>query len=379
MKIRKKNMEDALFYCNSTVSLISSIQIRLTELMRENADILITDDVKGASEIAARMKRLKLFRKVIYVKGRNFEYKGAGRLKHLAKIIKANFDDAETKRYIDLLGNDKRGWDILYFYDYNLFLCALYDLSLSENRSVRCVRFDEGILCYPNLDKMKGKRILINEMLRKLRKKSGLLPAIQMYEIFLPEVLKEFVTSARILKKIEEVKRNGETHRILNELYCFSISQFIFPQRYIYFSSPYRNDGIEVDDTDLLNQLAKRLGKENIIVKSHPRDRENKYEKQGFCIIRDSYIPWEIVQMNKDFRNKVFLSLTSASIVNAQIMFNETIEAYYLFPCIKTNDLSYISLCKKVSGVLKVLQSKGICLKTKIINDISSIPFYQVS
>ena len=84
-----------------------------------------------------------------------------------------------------------------------------------------------------------------------------------------------------------------------------------------------------------MKQLAQQVGKENIMVKIHPRNPENRFEKLGFKTNKDTSIPWEVILMNiDDVSNKVFITIASQAILNPIMIFGLTIKAYSLYPCL---------------------------------------------
>ena len=81
--------------------------------------------------------------------------------------------------------------------------------------------------------------------------------------------------------------------------------------------------------------------------------------------------------MSSDCGDKILLSLTSTAIIGASAMTGDSIEAYYLFPCINTVDRRYRVLCNKVDLILDELHNNDSCKNSVIINDINKIPVFR--
>ena len=132
-------------------------------------------------------------------------------------------------------------------------------------------------------------------------------------------------------------------------------------------------DGKKIEEDQLVKQLAESLGKDNVIIKVHPRDTRNIYRNMGLEILENSEIPWEIIQLNNEFSDKIFISLSSGSILNASAMLNENIRTYYLFPCIKGKDQAFDEYCLVLGKLVKELQGLGYCTHHEIISQIDKI------
>lgn len=58
--------------------------------------------------------------------------------------------------------------------------------------------------------------------------------------------------------------------------------------------------GAGVNDVELIEALADKVGKQNMMVKIHPRNPVNRFEKLGYKTNHNTAIPWEVIVMNTD-------------------------------------------------------------------------------
>ena len=99
-------------------------------------------------------------------------------------------------------------------------------------------------------------------------------------------------------------------------------------------------------------KIADIVGKENLLVKLHPRNKVDRFSKYGITTNKTIGMPWEVIQMNNNFSDKVFLTIASGSVLASKLYFGDNIKTYLLFNC--TNKMSnmvgeeYFAYLKKV-------------------------------
>ena len=108
----------------------------------------------------------------------------------------------------------------------------------------------------------------------------------------------------------------------------------------------------EIGDVALMDRVAELVGKENIFVKIHPRNRENRFEQAGYATNRDTAMPWELIVLNSSFERTLFMTVGSSAATNPYTIFG--IPAKVVFLCELVEDKS-----KLRNGVLD--QTKKVC------------------
>ena len=110
------------------------------------------------------------------------------------------------------------------------------------------------------------------------------------------------------------------------------------------------------------------------IASTNKIDKRTIYAENGLHVMANSYIPWEIFQLNGDFSEHVFVTLSSSSILNACAMLGDNIESYILYPCVQGKNIEFDKRQQSVfEPTLKALQKNGVCLYHRIIDDINEI------
>ncbi len=105
-------------------------------------------------------------------------------------------------------------------------------------------------------------------------------------------------------------------------------------KKYFFFTSVYDFEGGEpIGEYELVCKIADLVGKENLLVKTHPRDVRTIYEDEGFIVDKNSDIPWEAIQLSKDFSDKVFLTATSGSVLAGSFMSENPPKTFFMHKC----------------------------------------------
>ena len=102
-------------------------------------------------------------------------------------------------------------------------------------------------------------------------------------------------------------------------------------EKVVYFDSPDMADGYLSTGIDILDIIANYVGKENIIVKLHPRNVVNRYELRGYKTIKSECRLWEMAYFDDTIRNKVFVSELSTATITAKTIFGIDIPSINIF------------------------------------------------
>ena len=207
------------------------------------------------------------------------------------------------------------------FSAYNkLFYYSLIRLGMSPQVHL----YEEGITTYviDIMNNMNNDGMLHGFYGRQSLKKA--LVEVLLYE---PELygLESTKNLVHPLPKIEENKTE------LVELYKKVFGTYTLPeQKYIFLEEAFVKDGILSTDVELVDELASIVGKDNICVKIHPRNQVNRYAFRGYQTFPSTTVPWEIVLLTNDLKDKVLVTVSSASSITAKQVLNKPMSAIQL-------------------------------------------------
>lgn len=308
-----------LAYCTTYYHLFNIIQLKLTKLSNENVDLLLSSDVDFTT-LEKPLKKSGLFNNVILSPIKNVfwckefnEIKSFERSSYFFSKVKSGHGLAIDEYYEHLyIGLDDA---------YNKFLYYC----LSKNTDNVAVHFyDEGTASYVTS---------ISERLKKDgiphdhfgRKNFNL--AIKEILLYAPEI--RIVKDVYPVNPIPKIDRhNMDIKTIFNSI--FSYHEFT-EKKYIYFESASFQDFMPTMDIDVLDMVANIVGKENIVIKLHPRTKNDRFTRRGYSVMPSENLPWEIYAMNESVEDKVFLSNASTAALTSKIIFDVSIHTINLF------------------------------------------------
>lgn len=357
-----------LFSCNTYMQLLTAIRIRCTMFEDAKADILLSDHSVNAQDVGERLRGTGIFDRIRVVQSKFIIY-SQSKLEDVKDVLALTFETGG--RYERLLWDDCL-YDMVLYYNQN-DLCALYAYEKSRRMKsqVKACCFEEGILSYSVMSKPNpGGRMKAIMWLRRLLRKQNMLEETAEYFCYYPDLF----PNGRVIP-VPRLKCDDMAFlSMINTVFAYHPDHETYPQRYIFFASSSDIDGTPVGETELVLQIAELVGRENLLVKMHPRDDRDVYEKQGITVSRNSAIPWEVIQLNQDFSNHVFLTVSSGSVVNASAMLGDKVPTFFLYPLVKGRNTSIDSYCENtIQPTLDKLKQIGALQSVKTAYDLQDI------
>lgn len=334
-------------------------------------DILITDYSAASEDIAKRVKQLSIFRRVGFARIKRFETEKS-KVRNLKDIIQINFYKPGNNNYFLSCEGLDEDYNELFFYNNSPLIYALYDF-YSAKCQVKLCRFEEGVFSYRdhNKDYSTWKK-RISKILRskKIVRRDEPLSMVHDFYCLLPSLYDNpFGYNIHKIPSID--KTNKDEIEQLNRIFDYSNDNEAI-SRFLFLASAEDLNRKPIGETKIIEEVIKKVGKENILIKKHPRDDRGYFEDLNIKTVKRSDIPWEIIQANIDCKGKIFITIASGSIIGASILLGEEIEGYLLFPMVKGNNTNFDYYCNNsVKYVLDRLHEKGKCNKIKIVDSIA--------
>lgn len=336
-------MSRRVFICNTVFQVLVATWINHKYFHDcKETDIIISNHMNNACDISDRMRKYGEFANTFFVESLDVARYNIpqGRCEHIkneldpCKYVKRNFD-------LDV------DYDHIFVSNLDGFSKLFFSAVLKRNSNVNVHIFEDSLSTYsklfgswfknsgrPNYDFLH--RVLYDYVCRK-------------------EYIKDYVKDIWLLnpeflqwdpgvpvKTVEKINPKDEVYlEICNKVFGYYDSKDLYDKKYIFMEESFFADGKEIPDVDLLNRIAKRVGKENIMVKIHPRNPVNRFEKLGYKTNVDTGIPWELICMNMtDLDNKILLTVSSNSILNPIMNFGIPVKAFSLYGVINQSNNS---------------------------------------
>ena len=339
--------ERALFICNTPFQVFVSSWIKHSLLRDIKADISISNHMKGGKELCEHICESGLFEQIFYSETLDLD-----NWKLPDGFIKQRIHTLFPKRYLKKFTNlNNTAYSQIYFSNINLFPLWVYrTLWRRQKTKPKLYVFEDGLSTYTDFTVKKYDTYKTTEytgvkrfLHRYIYKDVSLYGNIESVLVFNPELVTWDILKTQEIKKVDvddSVFKNA-----VNTIFQYNKSVDVYDKKYIFFEESFYADGNEINDVELIEQIAKKIGKENIMVKIHPRNPDNRFAELGFETNRDISIPWEVIILNLgDVSEKIFITILSGSITNPILIFGKKIRAYSLYNLIDKETVNKIPM-----------------------------------
>lgn len=360
-----------LFICNTYMQLITAVQIKRKMYKDEEADLILTDHSVLAEEAARGVSATGVFDRVKMVETKYVYTQGI--MERITDVFRLVFHVG--KKYKSWLWDDGKGYDFIFYYNFEMSLYSIADASIKVGKMPTFIQYEEGLSSY-NAIMLHAKFGLRGTLIctcRKLLGKCLIFENTSSFYCYCPEIFK--TDSGKSLVKIPSLDRKDHTLvTTLNRIFDYDPSKADFHKKYIFFASSADIDGENVEEEKLVKKVAEIVGVENLLVKTHPRDGRSIYEDSGIEVMKHSNVPWEVIQLNHDFTEHIFLTLGSGSVLSASAMLDDQITTYYFYPMVRERNEAFFQKNETIIGkTLEGLYKLGKCKTHKICDTLKPL------
>lgn len=300
-------MKKVLFAAESVYQLFNAIILRMTEKENDECDLILSEATVWPSDIISNLKGIHLFDKIVFPETKKQEW---------------DFWDLDQEKRYEVYRNPKAFfscgypvepvYDELFFPIDHIFWKMIYNYEVSNGRVPDIYMYDEGVRAYTmELSKTDDKPF------SKDAYNPSFVNSIKAYYLHQPQLysLTEYPYE---LKKIQNPTNNEKLRQAIQAVYGFESAP---NEKYIYMEDFFFADHLIGNDFDLFKKITQIIGKDNIIVKRHPRDKFDRFTPWGVNTMQKNVIPWEVQLLLNDYSEKVLVSVSSTSILTPFLIF----------------------------------------------------------
>jgi len=274
------------------------------------ADIIISDHFSGGEIICERIKESgKIFSEVYYAKTKKYYDSN-----YNSKINKIK--SLLTKKIIEETIQLNNNYDFYFCANADPFSVLLYNyLKKFNNRKLKACWFEDGLGTY-SFDKVYFERKNISLKYSLFKKIFGikiLTDEIYNFFVFRPECM-DWKPNAAIIKIPAIDKNDKEIINSLNAFWGYNNCKDNYNKKMIFFEDGFGDWDSNID-VEIVKNFSEKVGKDNIIVKIHPRNSRNRFKELGFTTNVTLSIPWEVIALNTNVENTLLLTMYSQSVI----------------------------------------------------------------
>lgn len=308
-----------LIRCQSVYQLFNAINLAKNVLINREIDIVLTATT-DFSEYITPLKNCHLFRRVLlsedtpetYINWRGLDEKQRNDIfTHPEKyVFKFDTEPAYSDYFIAVADEYNK---IFYYY---MISCGYYP---------NIHFYEDGMNSYILNNKTNCDKDFIRH---ELYGKHSFPLNIKDQYTYEPQVAinKEQTISYLRIPRLQA--NNKKIKKIYNSVFP---SEPMPKEKYIFLEEAFYCDGIASTDVELVEELAQMVGKENIIIKLHPRNDYDRFTPRGFKVMKKNKAPWEMTLLNADLSSKVFVTVSSTSALTSGIVFEKPFTSIFLF------------------------------------------------
>lgn len=331
---RLKSDKYVLAVVDSPIQLLNTLNImETTSYGKMKWDILILENSNFGRTIFDRISSVGIFRKTFFVE------KAWAKLRELHK---------DRIRWSSIFLNKKniyRIWPDLScdFNDYQyMSFCPAVDFFVCNfaylfNKEIRYIWLEDGLSSYANYGDFLPNKSMKDFARRILRHNSGK-KNIECQYLYRPEMANYQVPFKRM--KAPFLKPDSETAKMADVIFDFKTHNTM-KEKYIYFDNAYRKDGIIANDYEILCAVSEIVGKDNLIIKAHPRNDISIYDGTGLKVCKNNYIPWEVYYFHEEMmRDKILIGAVGTALLSPYLYFDSKQRVISLVEMLETNEMN---------------------------------------
>lgn len=329
-------MRNILMVCNTPFQLFVATWLKVTEFQDDLVDIVISNHMSDSEEVVENVIKSNVYGKVYHVFSKEMVYNHSQRgywLRWICCLLRPNHI---LKQYMVI---DKK-YDILLSANLDGFTRVLYHTLVNggerkiQNEKLKFYIYEEGTSTYSKLFEQHYFNCKPGKIGKFIFRGNGSIfgNVSGVYAFDTDCFLWKPCFPVIQMKKIS--KNENEFINKINIIFNYENMKDKYDKKYIYMEESFFADGYNIEDVQLLEKVATVVGKENIMVKIHPRNPINRFNQLGYKTNVDVSIPWEVIVLNQNINGKILLTIASASIINPVRLFDINVNAYSLYKCL---------------------------------------------
>lgn len=361
-------MSKILVFANTHYQLILAIQMKFTIFSKDYVCLALSDHSNNTEPIYQRLKEYNFFDECIFVKSKGYIHNRtfSDKLFEFFQIVGAKSN--RYKCYLD--GLSDYYFDEVIFYNLEIDTYGIYSILSEYNKELKYSSYEEGVLSYNNFyyDTMKFKII---RFIRKLLNKPTIFDKYDRFYCVYPELYTGKLKTIVIPKISFE---NEELKKLLSKIFNLNKTIDYKKYKYIYFESIYDTEGRSIGEHKFFFDFIEKVGKDNVLVKKHPRSTIYIYEENGIAVDANSSAPFEAIQLNNDMSNCVFVAATSGSVLSVNSIIDKPSQVYMFYPMTEYKNIDSLNgFVKNLEKVVEKFHAEGKLKHVEIIQTLDDI------
>lgn len=318
-----------LVICNTPFQIIVACHVLQNYYCNADVDLYISSGIRDYAQLVQNARRVGLFREVHANPIHKTFCMGHGPIERCSYAIRRTSEIIKTLYFARSVS--RRHYDVLLFSNISVFTKRLTTLLLRDNPSCKIEIFEEGTITYTQQFTAGDST---STLYRLLVDRKGVIARLSALYVFNPIFLSWKPNNGEIITipKLTNVSKKFKAS--LNEIFGYEQCEDTYDRKLIFFEESHAMEGFNVPDLQIVEQIALKVGKDNIMVKIHPRNPENRFAKLGYKTNVNTSIPWELIILNQSMDAKILVTISSGSVIYPYLYFGIATKTYSLLNCL---------------------------------------------
>ena len=323
------NKPSILAVCNTPFQIIVACHILQTYYQNAEVDLYISSGIKGAKQLVQNARETGKFRKVELIVIRKTFYKDKSVKDKLVYVCKRAWEIIATLRLAKTIY--RQHYDVVLFSNISILTKRLTTLFLHSNPSCRIELFEEGTITYTqqfadgDSEKTPYRRFVDSR---------GVINCLDTLYVFNPEFLVWKPSKGKVVTLPKLTHPTEDFHKTINTIFGYEQCEDKYDKPLIFFEESHVMEGFEVPDVEIVNRIAEKIGKSNVMVKIHPRNYQNRFAQLGYKTNKNIAIPWEVIMLNQSMAGKILVTISSGAAIYPYLYFGIPTKTYSLMNCL---------------------------------------------
>ena len=290
-----------LMVCSSVFQLYVAIALKKNFYFNDDVDLILTDSTPIFKSLIEEKQLYSIFHKINYSEvNKNISDLNRLERSHYFKPLFELF----PRYYVKKIWKVEIGqYDEYCFSIYHQFNILLASYLKNQNANIKISMFEDGISTY-----------LIDCSYQYSVNKNRIQNCLSKIYLFEPELL--CINTEKELVAIPQIKNDSEVMELMQ--FTFKGRGNKVKEKFIFFEESFSNDGYTTNDTELINNLYACLNNQDFLLKHHPRNRKDRFQK--ILPTMDGNIFWEYYFLENPIDDKVLVTISSNTVFTPHII-----------------------------------------------------------
>lgn len=304
-----------IFLCKTPYQIMTATRIAMEEHKSDTVDIMLFDCIANVETLTEGIRKCGIFENLyIFHLG-----------KYISKYKIVRFFAPIFQKVINLTDEV---YDAVYFsniYDWivNGLIVDMRNRAQRAGKNLNAYMFEDGFSTYSEhygdfFHEIATHKIVKLKNYHKIYQTYYHLRGLYVFTPELVDWKPDF--EIRPVKKISE--NDTDYFRVINTIFGYDTMEDTYDRDIIFFEESYFADGMDIGDVGVVENIAERVGRDKLFVKIHPRNPVNRFGEMGLKTNRNTAIPWEVIAMNIDLKDKILITIASGSALTSLVNIN---------------------------------------------------------